>query len=188
MKSPRASKYYVLLSCLVLFLVFDGCAQAPPTPTKEPTKAPTKAPTLPPEFIVESWQTLIRWLECEECTDGELAAVAKLGDVAVPSLVAVLGGGPSAARREELRLSLTEAYRNLQAYARNHPNSIVPMSEDDYVKTYMDNYIALYQTHAARALAEIGGAKAKNALQASLQAGLRDDVKTVIKESLAKLK
>lgn len=49
------------------------------------------------------------------------------------------------------------------------------------------NYIALYRIRSAEGLAEIGGPKAKKALEEALGANDRDDVRTVVKESLEKL-
>jgi len=140
------------------------------------------------EQTSETSRTVVTWLECEECTKGELQAVVKLGAAALPSLVASLREGPSQASHELLRRHLITTYQELKKYETIHPEAKVAMSEAEYVKTYVDNYSALYQIRAATALAAIGGSEAKRALEEATQAPLRDDVKAAVKDSLEKLK
>ena len=158
----------------VLCLAAWGC----PGPI-EPEK-----PTLTPEKAAEARRIIVAWLECEECTDGELEAVVKLGVVAVPSLAASLREGPSPASRELLRRHLITSYQKLKKYEATHPEAKVPMGQAEYVKTYMDNYLALYQVRAATALAAIGGSDAKRALEKALKAPVRNDVRAAIIDSL----
>ena len=56
------------------------------------------------------------------------------------------------------------------------------------MKTYMDNYVALYQIRAAKALAVIGGADAKKALAEALREQYRKDVMGIVRASLQMLK
>lgn len=58
----------------------------------------------------------------------------------------------------------------------------------DHVKTYMDNYVALYQVRAATALGTIGGPEAKSALEEASLKPLREDVNKAVKASLEKMK
>lgn len=150
----------------------------------EPSKEVRK---LSPEEAAEARRTIVAWLECEECTDGELKAVVELGKVAVPSLVASLQKGPAPASLELVRRQLATNYKALVKYARRHPEAKTPMSEDTYVKTYLGNYIALYRIRSAMGLAEIGGPEATKALEEALAANYRDDVRSTVKESLQKL-
>jgi hypothetical protein len=163
------------LAILIMCLAALGCR-----PAEEPGK-------LSPEEAAEARRTIVAWLECEECTDGELEAVVTLGKVAVPSLVASLQKGPAPASLELVRRQLAANYKAIVEYARTHPEAKIPMSEETYVKTYLDNYIALYRIRSAESLAEIGGPEAKRALEEALAANYRDDVRTVVKESLEKL-
>lgn len=167
------------IATLILYIgFFYGCDsfQASKRATKSETKQANK-----------EYRTIIDWLECEECVDGELNAVIKLGERAVPSLVAYLNEGPSQANRELFRRHLITTYQKLNEYKKTHPEAKVAMSEKEYVKTYMDNYVALYQTRAAKALAAIGGPTAQEALKKALRAPMRDDVKIAVKDSLSKL-
>ena len=143
---------------------------------------------LTPEQAATMRRAIITYLECEECEDGELEAVVKYGPAAVPTLAATLHEGPSQANLEQLRRHLTARYRDLKAYEQTHPEVKVPGNEEQYVKTYMDNYVALNQARAATALAAIGGSKARRALEKSSLTSLRDDVKAVVKSSLEKIK
>ena len=58
------------------------------------------------------------------------------------------------------------------------------MNEELFNKTYMDNYVALYQSRAAKALGGIGGKEAQNALREALRAPLREDVEAVVREAM----
>ena len=121
-------------------------------------------PSLPPEQATQVRHAIVTYLECEECEEGELEAVVKMGQVAVPSLVATLREGPSQANLELLRRNLTTTYRRLKEYEQTHPEAKI-CSEAEYVKSYTDNYIARYQSRAATALGSIGGLEAKRALE-----------------------
>ncbi len=126
------------------------------------------------------------YLECEECNNGELEALLKFGPILVPSLSAILlGSAPwaSGVYKSQLRL----AYRDMKKYEDTHPDAKLPMEEEEFVKTYLDNKAALRRIRAATALAAIGGDEARKALEKALELPLRDDVKLVIKNSLEKL-
>ena len=130
--------------------------------------------------------TLVDWLECEECVDGELEAVATLGEEIVPSLIASLEVGPAPASRELMRYHLIATYQDLVEYEQTHPEAAVTMSEQEYVDTYLANFDALYRGRSAEALGKIGGAKAKAALTGMLRksTSLRADVRQSIEVAL----
>lgn len=175
------------MKCSVLpiaILIFCLAAMGSPKPIEQEKPMKREKPTLTPQQAAEARRTIVTWLECEECTEGELEAVVKLGPVVVPSLVAILREGPSRASRESLRRHLISTYEKLKQYERTHPEAKVPMSEEEYVKTYMDNYMALYQIRAAKALAAVRGPAAKQALKEALRKPLRDDVKAVVREAI----
>jgi hypothetical protein len=158
------------LGVLVVALIGGGCAaQTAPTPMMSP----------PPEKAVEIRNTVMAWLDCEECNDGELQAVVKLGEAAVPSLVASLRDGPALATREQLRRHLEESYTRLQD--RNRTTAAV------YVQRHTENLVALYQVRAAHALSIVGGPAARQALENAQAEPYRDDVKQSIRAALARL-
>lgn len=133
-------------------------------------------------------RTVEAWLECEECSEGQRAAVARLGAAALPMLGEYLRSGPAVDKREMRRRQLEAAYRSMKEYETTHPNAKVAMTQDEYVKTYLDNYVALYQSRAATALADIGGAEARKRLEDALQAELREDVKALVRGHLEQMK
>jgi hypothetical protein len=122
----------------------------------------------------------ISWLECEECTNGELAALVKFGEKAVPTLGAALARGPSAATLEEVRMHLEDTYRNLVEYARTHSEVKVGLSEEAYVKLYLENFQAKYAVRAAQGLAALGGPAARKYLDAAAKRTWRKDVNAAI--------
>lgn len=130
-----------------------------------------------PEHAVAARRAIVAWLECEECADGELAAVVRLEQTAVPSLVASLRDGPPPARREAQRRHLVLTYRRLK----------LAMTEEQYVRRYAENYFALYRIRAADALSAIGGPAATQALEDAAAEPYRDDVKAAIRAALARL-
>jgi hypothetical protein len=179
----------------VVCLLSPGCRKADPGQGQGP--GPTPAPDVPsgvdPSRLTsdqkaEARRTIIAWLECEECTEGQLEAVVKLGAAAVPSLAASLREGPSQASREVYRRNLAATYRELKDYERTHPEAHVTMSEEEYVRTYMENYVALHQTRSATALGAIGGPEARRALEEASRAQFRDDVMHAVQTSLGKMR
>ena len=178
---PCCSSLVALAAVAVL-----GCGQTPQT-TPPPTTPPaTASAQLSPEQAADARRQIVAWLECEECESGELEAVVKLGETAVPTLAATLREGPSPATREKVRLHLVDTYANLRKQAR--AESKVDMSEDAYVKMYMDNYDALYRVRSAQALAAIGGAGAQRALEAAKGYTLREDAREAVNQSLQKIR
>ncbi|HEX7175579.1 MAG TPA: hypothetical protein VF240_10005 [Pyrinomonadaceae bacterium] len=172
-------KSYVLLTTLLAL-----CFAAP-----ECRRHGAGTPSHPsPEQAAQARRAIVNYFECEECEAGEIEAVVKLGQVAVPTLAATLLEGPSQANLELLRRHLTASYRELREYERTHPKAKVPGSEEQFVKTYMDNYVVLYQTRAATALGAIGGPEARRALEEASRKPLRGDVQAAVKASLEKIK
>lgn len=127
---------------------------------------------------------VLAWLECEECDQNELQLVLEHGADAVPTLGAVLEGGPSPANRERLRRHLEGTWDELQAYGRTHPEARIDLARDAYVAMYMENYVALYQSRAAHALGSIGSSEALRILKEFDASRVRPDVQRVLSEGL----
>lgn len=113
-----------------------------------------------------------RWLLCQECVEGELAAVVALADTAVGVLGRALKGPPPAGIRN-MRSQMQDAYRPIPAPL---------VSESVYVNHFVDNYVATYQSRAAIALAEIGTPRAQALLlsAAFTDSTSRADVRRVL--------
>jgi hypothetical protein len=161
----------VRVGAVVVALLAAGCAAPAPLITTPVTPPPARA--------AEMRSTIIAWLECEECSEGELEAVVKLGQAAVPTLAASLRDGPSPARREQLRRHLQESHARLKDRSRT--------SAAVYVQRYTENLEALYRVRAARALSLVGGPAARQALEDAQRQPYRDDVTQSIKAALAQL-
>jgi hypothetical protein len=162
----------VRVGALVVALMAPGCAAPAPPPTTTPVMPP-------PERAAEIRSTIIAWLECDECSEGELEAVVKLGQAAAPTLAASLRDGPSPARREQLRRHLEESHARLKDRSRT--------SAAVYVQRHTENLEGLYRVRAARALSLIGGPAARQALETAQRQPYRDDVKQSIQAALARL-
>lgn len=165
----------VLLATITLLTAVTGCARP-----EGPEEAAAK---LTPEQAADARRTIVVWLECEECTNGELEEVVEIGLAAIPTLSAVLQEGPSPASRESVRRGLARSYQQLTDYAANHPQVEVPMDGEEYIATFLGNYVALHQIRAAGALGAIGGPYAKDALERAPQ-DVREDVRTAVRASL----
>lgn len=144
--------------------------------------------SLPPQEAAQARRAIVNYLECEECESGEIEAVVKLGQVAVPTLAATLFEGPPQTSVEIYRRNLTARYRELKEYERTHPEAKVPGSEQEYVASYAGNYIAGYRVRAARALATIGGPEARRALDEASRLSLRQDVGSAVKVAMEMIK
>lgn len=53
----------------------------------------------------------------------------------------------------------------------------MPGSEEQFVASYAENYVASYRVRAALALGIIGGADARQALEAASRMPMREDVR-----------
>jgi hypothetical protein len=143
---------------------------------------------VPPERALELRHAVTAWLECEECTEGQLEAVLKQGELAVPARGAALERGPSPASLERLQMHLEKNYRDLLVYAETHDEVKVDLKLEEYVKLYLENYRASHAARAAEALGRIGGEAAKARLEAASRLRLRSDVQAVVQESVRKLR
>ena len=123
-----------------------------------------------------------RWLTCEECNSGELAAVLALGSQSFSSLRERLLTGPDSAKLRRLEDGLAQRAHRLQDSVPLPPNHPPPahgqltVDEQRYVDTFLGNYTAVVEKRAALALAKIGGPEAKLVLQQAGSLNLRSDV------------
>lgn len=120
---------------------------------------------------------LSRWLECDECWNGELAAVAAAGPKLEPSLIAVLREGMSPATRARLA-------RQLQSSWDAAPHAAAGFAREEYVALELGNRDALHRVRAALALGEIASITARAALEQALAQGQRPSVEQAIRAAL----
>ena len=88
----------------------------------------------------------------------------------------------------EVQRSLQAAWQKMKEYEADHANVKVPMTQDEYVTTYLDNFIALYQVRSAIGLGDIGGSEAARLLNEARRQPLREDVKTVVEQQAERVK
>jgi hypothetical protein len=147
---------------LVLALTLGGC-QPDQTPRQAGQGLPEREPVQPDR------ERVLRWLQCEECTEGELDSVRSLGSKpeTVDTLSEDLLAGPADYRRANVKEQFESLYTDdsLDAVSEGSQPSL---TRAEYVNEYLDNFINLYRVRAARALAEIGGPKAKAVLDSAV--------------------
>jgi hypothetical protein len=129
-------------------------------------------------------RAMVAYFECEDCIDGELAAVVRFGPSIVSSLAATLRGGPPPASREIVRSRLARAYGGAQDPSWRPSDDPNAWNQGEYVQHFLDNYVALYQSRAALALGAIGGPNALRALEEAARLPLREDVLETINDLL----
>ena len=169
----------VLLATSILLAPRAGPAQ------DTPPEVPKAQDAMAPERAEEARQALVEWFECEECEEGQLQAVVKHGPPVIPLLRSALLRGTAPATRELMRRSLAKRYDELVRFQKTHPYSKVGSSKEAFIATNIENLDARYQVRAAQALAAIGGAASRRALEEGLEAAKRSDVRESIKASMA---
>lgn len=105
------------------------------------------------------YTTIDKWMTCEECINGERAAVITRGDAVVPLLRQALLYVPPNDEADMVRKQLAAAYATLQ------PPGV---TLTQYVEPLFRNYVALRQVRAAAALSDIGTERAVRALDEAL--------------------
>ena len=127
------------------------------------------------------------WLDCEECTSDQLAAVAALGDTAVPALNNLLRTGPPKPKVDARRAFLETRWQKMERYAAAHTEQPVPQARAQYVEGYVRRYVLLNRMRAARALGAIKTPASQNALTQALQLpNLPDVLRKEISDALAR--
>lgn len=127
---------------------------------------------------------VVAYLECEECSQKEQAAVVARGDAVVPVLRAILRQGLSPAGRARLERQLTARYAERVAYGEVDPRFAPGMREAQYLALHLGNRAALYRVRAAVALGRIGSPAALGALRDALASPQRPDVEQAIRHAL----
>ncbi|NIS80632.1 MAG: hypothetical protein GTO14_10595 [Anaerolineales bacterium] len=156
--------------------------------------APIEGEKVAAQQELDEVETIERWLECEDCLDGELEAVVKLGPEALPILLRFLEVGP---REETLKLvetSLRQSYAELAEYGKvKEDRRLIPrQSQEQFVVFFTENFFSQYQTRAAIAIKQIGDEeaieKARQLLEAALEVTEREDLRAKLILSLEQLK
>lgn len=131
---------------------------------------------------------MVNWLECEECTEGELKAVLAHKDRLQPMFISSLNKGVAPASLQLYKYDLGKRYDELVAASRTNPRTRPTVSKDAYIKLYLGNFVAQYKVRSAKALSAIGGEKSKQAIKEALGREKRKDVVKALKDALEKAK
>lgn len=169
-----------------ILLLSAACATTNTTATGEATRTAAVAPNAARAEAAR--QALVEWFECEECEEGQLAAVVKYGAVMIPNLRGALLEGLSPASEELLRRDLARRYDELRRYAETHPNAKPAGTREEFVELYVANYHAQYRVRAAQALGALGGEEAAKALEEGGRRAERPDVRREIEAALKRVK
>lgn len=131
---------------------------------------------------------LVDWLECEECSEGQLKQVLEQGQWLESMLVATVKSGLAPATRELYKRELEKRHDALMRYSEKHPNSKPTLDKPKYVALYLDNFDAQYRTRAAEALVELGSAQSREVLEQAIKEARRADVKQALSGYLKRLR
>jgi HEAT repeat protein len=149
------------------------------TTTVPGAQSPTRLP--PPAAAVDAW------FNCVECTAAQLAAVAALGDAAVPELSQALRVGPPQTKIDAQRSFLETRWQKMQAYAATHPGQPLTETQSQYVDGYLQQFVLTHRARAARGLGAINTQAARNALTQALQLpNLPDALRKEITDALVR--
>lgn len=179
------------MSSFILFVfamtgVLTACQTAEPTLERRPLPTPTQ--------VLQDSEVVERYLNCEDCLDGELEAVLELGDKASPILLEFLASGPSPETLRSTETGLNETYAQMAEYAKiQEDRTLRPrQSQDEFVRTFLDNLIAQYQTRTVRAIVLIGDEvaieKTRGILEKQLARTEREDLRAMLLLALGELK
>jgi hypothetical protein len=154
------------LTALLGLALLTGCSRTPASSAAQaPVATNPRAVTPPPQ----NRSPVATWLDCVECTPAQLQAVAALGDAAVPELTRTLSTGPAQDRLDPQQKHIEASYAAMKEYERQHADSRVPFTQQEYVQLYVKKYVLLNRMRSATALGAIGTPAAKAALTSVLR-------------------
>lgn len=142
----------------------------------------------PPEWVrataPDAEALVLRWLTCEECTEGELDDLLGEGPTVVPILGRVLEEGPDSAVLEAHRAHLESRWAALADAAAADSERSMPVGEERFLALFTDSFRTLQRTRAAWALGRVGGPDARDALEAALASSPPEAVAAAIRAAL----
>jgi hypothetical protein len=175
-----------ILFAFAMTSVLTACQTAEPTLERRPLPTPTQ--------VLQDSEVVERYLNCEDCLDGELEAVLEVGDRASPILLEFLASGPSPETLRSTEKGLNETYAQMAEYAKiQEDRTLQPrQSQDEFVRTFLDNLNAQYQTRSVRAIVLIGDEvaieKTRSILEKQLARTEREDLRAMLLLAFGELK
>jgi hypothetical protein len=121
---------------------------------------------------------LLAWLECVECSDGELERLVPHAALVGPTLSQILLHGPSPSEKARIEDKVRADWKSLSSKARVY-------DEKDYVEVFSRNAEVQYQIKAIQALARFAAPQYDQALlAASKSTKLRPEVQQALRAAL----
>jgi hypothetical protein len=121
-----------------------------------------------------------RWLDCVECTDGELKKVSEAGNAAVPALRIVLLTGLAPERRKNMQQALRAQYRLLATQVKLGTR----ITELEFIEQNLTRSERIQRIRAAVALGIIRTEESLIALRAAKDVDLELAVRDVVTRAL----
>jgi hypothetical protein len=128
--------------------------------------------------------TVVAWLDCDPCEQGELGNVVEAGVLAVPILEAALRQGPTAATVEALRHHLVGAFFKLERTRAAIEGGAPARGLESFVEGYLAAHDVRIRLRAVAALERIEGKDAAAALRA---AGVDRELPGAVREVVEKI-
>jgi len=121
---------------------------------------------------------LLAWLECVECSDGELEKLVPHAALVGPVLIEILSQGPSPSQSARIEDRLRADWKSLSPSARVY-------GEKEYVEVFGRNAEAQYQIRATQALARFAAPQYDEALlDAAKNPKFRPEVMQAVRAAL----
>jgi hypothetical protein len=155
----------IRLTVLLGLALAAGCSR---TPASSAAQAPVANSPRTVALPAQNRSPVVAWLDCVECTPAQLQAVVALGDAAVPELTRTLAAGPAQDRLDPQQKHIEASYAAMKEYERQHADSRVPFTQQEYVLLYVRKFVLLNRMRSATALGAIGTTAAKTALTSAL--------------------
>ena|SRR5688572_7572584 len=139
---------------------------------------PRAAPALEKPGATAAQAALLAWLECVECSDGELEKLVPHAALAGPVLIEILSQGPSPSQRARIEDRLRADWKSLSPSAQVY-------GEEEYVEVFSENAEVQYQIKAIQAFARFAAPQYDQALlNASTNPRLRPEVTQAVRAAL----
>lgn len=128
-----------------------------------------ESPAPPVALRVTEARALPGWMDCAECTDGELDSVLAHRAELQDALIAILRAGVPPDRRSAEALRLGARHERLARFRSSQPGALATADSAGFIAFYLERLDRRYRLRAGRALAALATPAAIHAL-----AGARD--------------
>lgn len=114
------------------------------------------------------WPPIRDWLQCDECSDGELEAVVAVGKHAVGPLAIALRDGPSARQIQNVRARAQSDFEAARRFREGHAGAPdvagSVLDADSFLTRYVAAYVDLFRERGLIGLSAIGTPAARDSI------------------------